>query len=239
MVLRTVVRHLCIGVASLLMALQTAGSAAANAPPIWTGVYAGIHGGYAWADVDYTFDIFFDDAETVSHSMSGRALGAHIGIQRQFNNIVAGLEVSYTDLDLSDTVESAVNENRFRRIEIDSLLLVTARLGYATDRWMAYIKGGYASAQVDTLVFAGGGGAGSATSDTVNGWTIGAGLELLCWRNFRLGVEYNYVHLNLGDRSGELPDEKPFEYRDFDDDIHMVTLRLSYLFGPRYVEPLK
>ncbi len=68
---------------------------------------------------------------------------------------------------------------------------------------------------------------------------IGAGLELLCWRNFRLGVEYNYVHLNLGDRSGELPDEKPFEYRDFDDDIHMVTLRLSYLFGPRYVEPLK
>jgi opacity protein-like surface antigen len=81
--------------------------------------------------------------------------------------------------------------------------------------------------------------AGSATSDTVSGWTIGAGLELLCWRNFRLGMEYNYVHLNLGGRSGQLPDYKPFEYRDFDDDIHMVTLRLSYLFGPRYVEPLK
>jgi hypothetical protein len=62
---------------------------------------------------------------------------------------------------------------------------------------------------------------------------------LLCWRNFRLGMEYNYVHLNLGGRSGQLPDYKPFEYRDFDDDIHMVTLRLSYLFGPRYVEPLK
>jgi hypothetical protein len=52
-------------------------------------------------------------------------------------------------------------------------------------------------------------------------------------------MEYNYVHLNLGGRSGQLPDYKPFEYREFDDDIHMVTLRLSYLFGPRYVEPLK
>ncbi len=239
MVLRSVVRRLCIGAAILVLAVQTAGSAAANAPPIWTGVYAGIHGGYAWADVDYTFDIFFDDAETVRHSMSGRALGGHVGVQRQFNNIVAGVEVSFTDLDLSDTVESTVIPNRFRQIEIDSLLLVTARLGYATERWMAYVKGGYASAQVDTLVYAGGGGAGSATSDTVGGWTIGAGVELLCLQNFRVGLEYNYVHLNIGNRDGFLPDEKPFEYRDFDDDIHMVTLRLSYLFGPRYVEPLK
>jgi outer membrane immunogenic protein len=238
MVLRSVVRHLCIAAAGLLMAVQTAGSAAANAPPIWTGVYAGIHGGYAWADVDYTFEFFAGD-DFINHSMSGRAIGGHVGVQRQFNNIVAGVEVSYTDLDLSDTVESTLIPNRFRHIEIDSLLLVTARLGYATERWMAYLKGGYASAQVDTLVYAGGGGAGSATSDTVSGWTIGAGLELLCWRNFRLGMEYNYVHLNLGGRSGQLPDYKPFEYRDFDDDIHMVTLRLSYLVGPRYVEPLK
>jgi hypothetical protein len=44
----------------------------------------------------------------------------------------------------------------------------------------------------------------------------------------------------MDDRSGRLvSDDKPFEYRDFDDDIHMVTLRLSYLFGPRLVEPLK
>jgi outer membrane immunogenic protein len=218
--------------------MLSAGSAVANAPPIWTGVYAGIHGGYAWADVDYTFDVFFVDPDPISHSMSGGALGGHVGIQQQFGNRVIGLEVSYTGLDLSDTVESSVIANRFRQIEIDSLLLVTARLGYATDRWMAYIKGGYASAEVDTRVYAGG-GAGSVTSGTAGGWTIGAGLEVLCWRNFRVGLEYNYVHLNVDDRGGILPDEKPFEYRDFDNDIHMMTLRLSYLFGPRLVEPLK
>ena len=237
--MRSFVRHLCAGVIVLVGLALSAGSAAANAPPIWAGVYAGIHGGYAWADVGYTFDIFFDDAERISHDMSGRAFGGHVGIQQQYGNRVIGLEVSYTDLDLSDTVESTVIPDRFRQIEIDSLLLVTARLGYATDRWMAYVKGGYASAQVDTLVYAGGGGTGSATSGTVGGWTIGAGLEMLCWRNFRVGLEYNYVHLNMDDRGGRLPDDKPYEYRDFDDDIHMVTLRLSYLFGPRYVEPLK
>jgi outer membrane immunogenic protein len=228
------------GVIAVVGLMLSAGSAVANAPPIWTGVYAGIHGGYAWADVDYTFDVFFVDPDPISHSMSGGALGGHVGIQQQFGNRVIGLEVSYTGLDLSDTVESSVIANRFRQIEIDSLLVITGRLGYATDRWMAYIKGGYASAQVDTLVHAGLGSAGSSTSGTVGGWTLGAGLEMLCWRNFRVGLEYNYVHLNMDDRSGRLvSDDKPFEYRDFDDDIHMVTLRLSYLFGPRLVEPLK
>jgi hypothetical protein len=41
------------------------------------------------------------------------------------------------------------------------------------------------------------------------------------------------------DRSGLLPDCKPFAYKDFDNDIHTVSARLSYKFGNDEHRPLK
>ena len=206
-------------------------------PPIWSGAYAGIHGGYGWAEVSYTFDTFAG-AETFNHSAHGWFAGGQVGVQQQFGRAVVGVEVSYSDLHLTDTAESTLLPGRFRQIDIDSLFMLALRIGYASDRWMAYVKGGYASANVDTLVYKSGAGPSSATSGRESGWMLGAGLGLICGRGFLLGLEYNYVHLDMGDRDGMLPDHKPFTYGGFDDDIHTVTLRLSYLFGS-YVEPLK
>jgi outer membrane immunogenic protein len=241
MVGRCGVRYLVGGVlGTILLVGQMAPSAAAEPPPapIWTGVYVGAHGGYGSADISYTFDTFVGP-ENFSHSPHDWFVGAHLGVQRQWGQFVAGLEVAYSDLNLTDTVESKLLPDRFRQIDIDSLFTLTARLGYASERWMAYVKGGYANANVDTLVY-GGGGTGSATSGRESGWTIGAGLDLICGRGFLLGLEYNYVQLNIDDRHGLLPDLKPFTYTRFDDDIHTVTVRLSYLFGrsPK-PEPLK
>jgi len=107
---------------------------------------------------------------------------------------------------------------------------------------MAYVKGGYASANVDTRVYSGAHpGPGSSTSGRESGWVIGAGLDVLCARGFLVGIEYNYVHLDIGDRDGLLPDDKPFTYTGFDGDIHTVSVRLTYRFGARETrhEPLK
>ena len=240
MFLRSIARCSWSALFAALLTVQAAASGTAHAPPapIWTGVYAGIHGGYAWADVSYTFNTFIPP-ETFDHGMGGGFVGGQVGAQRQFGNAVVGLEVSYSGVHLTDTIESVLLPGRYRQIDIDSLFMITARLGYATDRWMAYVKGGFASADVSTRVFMPGRGPGSFTSDTVGGWTVGAGVEVIRWRNFRLGLEYNYVHLNIGDRAGLLPDDKPFTYTNFDNDIHTVTLRLSYLFGNDFVEPLK
>jgi outer membrane immunogenic protein len=117
--------------------------------------------------------------------------------------------------------------------------LVTARLGYAFDHWMPYVKAGYAGANIDTLVYMGGGGTGSSTSGWENGWTVGAGLEFLCGRGFVLGLEYDYVRLDLDSRDGQFPDHKAFTYKSFDNDIHLFTARLSYKFGPSEPRPLK
>jgi opacity protein-like surface antigen len=104
---------------------------------------------------------------------------------------------------------------------------------------MPYVKAGYASANVDTLVYKGGSGTVSATSGREDGWFIGAGVDFFCARGFTLGLEYNYVKLDLDDRSGLLPDYKPFHYKDFDSDIHTVSARLSYKFGNYEHRPLK
>lgn len=241
MVLRCRAFGLWIGIVVALLMVQAAPGAASGPPPapIWSGVYAGVHGGYGWANASYTFDTFFGP-ENFSHSAHDWFGGGHIGAQKQFGRTVVGLEASYSGLHLTDTAESTLLPGRFRQIDIDSLMLITARIGYASDRWMAYVKGGYAMADVDTRVYKDGGGPGSVTSGRESGWTIGAGLDLICARGFLLGLEYNYVHLNTGDRSGLLPDLKPFTYTGFDDDIHTVTVRLSYLFGGEStVEPLK
>jgi outer membrane immunogenic protein len=216
---------------------------AAEAPPapIWSGLYLGVNGGYGSGKISYTFDSFLGP-EKINHSANDWFVGGQVGLQRQWGHLVAGIEASYYGLHLTDTVESKALANRFRQIDIDDLFTLTARLGYASDRWMAYVKGGYASANVDTRVYATGGGAGSPTSGRESGLTVGAGLDLICGHGFLVGLEYNYVHLNIGDRSGIFSpaDPKPFTYTKFDDDVHTVTVRLSYLFGasPR-PQPLK
>jgi outer membrane immunogenic protein len=226
-------RSLLGGLVGAMMMLGQAAPSAASGPPapIWSGVYAGIHGGHASADLGYTFVLGFVEDEKLDHNASGWFGGGHVGVQRQWGRYVAGVEASYSALNLSDTVESTVIQNRFRQVDIDDLFTLALRVGYAFDRWMPYVKAGYASASVDTKVFAGGGGTGSVTSGREHGWMVGAGVEFFRGRGLVLGLEYNYVRLDLDDRFGLLPDCKPFAYKDFDSDIHTVSARLSYKLG--------
>jgi len=78
------------------------------------------------------------------------------------------------------------------------LATVTARVGYAWDRWLAYAKGGYAGADVE-LTLADHVALVRASSDTwANEWTVGAGAEYALGRRFSLGVEYSFADLDTG-----------------------------------------
>jgi outer membrane immunogenic protein len=233
---------LSILAAALLLLQATPGSASdyPSPAPIWNGLYVGVHGGVASADLSYTFDSGVSSIlpEKFDHNPQGWFGGGQVGLQRQSGRLVVGVEASYSVLDLSDTLVST-QFLRFRHIEINDLFLLTARLGYAFDHWMPYVKAGYANASVDTLVYMPGGGTGSATRGREDGWTVGAGLEFLCGRGFVLGFEYDYVRLDVDDRSGQYPDHKTFTYKSFDNDIHMFSARLSYKFGSSEPRPLK
>jgi outer membrane immunogenic protein len=121
--------------------------------------------------------------------------------------------------------------------KISTLLLATARIGYAWDRSLLYVKGGYAGAGVrvsvsDTVCGPGDPqdcGAGS-DSNWRSGFTVGAGVEYAVTNNWIVGVEYDFARLgsasvNLGDANAR------YVFNDAERDVNMVLGRVSYKFG--------
>ena len=173
-----------------------------DAPFSWTGFYLGGHLGGAWSEIDKTqvsgSTHYYFPGQSVGLSDEGLFGGFHLGGQFQTGNFVFGAEVSWSDGDLSDTVRAqgpfALNSYE---ADISDVFTATARLGYAVDRWLGYVKGGYATADIDT----------SATevpafnhtgtsSERHDGWTVGGGIEYAVTNSIIVGVEYNYVDLD-------------------------------------------
>jgi outer membrane immunogenic protein len=82
----------------------------------WTGIYAGINGGYFWQDAGIS---------------DNGIVGGQVGVNIQRGNIVFGVE---TDLDAVTTAGDVY------------IGTVRGRLGVAADHWLFYGTGGYAYA---------------------------------------------------------------------------------------------
>jgi outer membrane immunogenic protein len=110
------------------------------------------------------------------------------------------------------------------------LLLVVGRLGYAQDNMLAYVKAGYASADVDLAFRLVGTTTAGSSSDREQGWTAGVGLEYAIRDNIILGIEYNYVRLNVDDRvlapSNVVTDNGGV-------DLQSILARVTFKFGAR------
>ena len=112
----------------------------------WSGFYAGVHAGALFAANQW--DLLTPGTD--EHTATGFAGGVQIGYQKQWGNMVAGVEISYTatDADVSSNT-TFLAATAALSTEVSNLLLVTGRLGYANDNLLAYLKAGYASADVD------------------------------------------------------------------------------------------
>jgi outer membrane immunogenic protein len=203
--------------------------------PLWTGFYVGAHLGGGWADVDWSNMVGYATAERVSHSPDGWVGGAQLGYNFQFSpNWVAGIEVSWSGASLSDSsisVVPVVDPDRRRSTDINQILTVTARLGYAWDRWLAYLKGGYAGAEIETSSLLISTGVRSNQDQWQNGWTIGGGLEYILTRNVTVGIEYNFIDLG-SDRITAHFNNGPCSGCGMDTDVQIQTLvgRLNFKF---------
>src|SRR6201991_1802818 len=144
----------------------------------WTGFYIGINGGGAWGDSKWdsvgTFDV------------SGAMIGGTVGYNWQFSQFVLGLEgdVDATWIDGSSTAACLAG----CKTSNSWLATVRGRVGYAFDRFLPYITGGFAVGNIkaSTPGFAGG-------DDTNAGWTVGGGLEFVIAGNWTAKAEYLYV----------------------------------------------
>jgi outer membrane immunogenic protein len=210
----------------------------AQAVSDWSGIYIGGKVGGAWSDINWTenFDEF--TAGGASFSPSSFQGGGFIGGNLQLGQWIFGLETSFIGMGLNQTV--AVSPVDSFTTKIDWLLFIEPRIGYSFDRTMVFVKGGWAGGNA-TLSATGPnvpGAIATATSeDFFDGWTIGGGIEYALHPSFIIGVDYQYVQLNLSTAAScdlcilGLPIGEASAVNG-DANISLVTLRASYLFGP-------
>ena len=218
-------------VSSKVTSIQTEDDFGFQAPTAfnWSGVYVGAHLGGAWGDVDWSG---VEDGR-VTHEVDGWLEGGHLGFNQQFGRWVGGVEVSLSDGNVESGDDDSFRRDFGTKTEIDSLFLATARLGYAFDRTLAYVKGGYASA--DVKLRGAEGDAAFSSSERQAGFTIGGGFEYALTNGVIFGLEYNRVelgsatHVAFATDGNDIVDAAPVRVEP--DVLHVAMARLSLKFG--------
>jgi outer membrane immunogenic protein len=191
-----------------LLTVSAAFGADLAAPPIapapppppftWTSCYAGgnVGGGFGQKDLNDTAGILSLTTGFTSGNLdiSGYMLGGQIGCDYQFaSNWVAGIEGAASGGDIGGKTTIAVpGDPATFKDTTDFLSSVTARAGYAWDRWMLYSKGGVGFVN-DRYNIAD--AAGTYNFDGVEtrlGWTAGVGVEWALWDDWSVKLEYDY-----------------------------------------------
>lgn len=184
----------------------------------WTGIYAGISGGYGkgashqgMTTAAYRgLGLYYGDLNE-SLAANGGLIGATLGYNHQFDRLVLGLEadVSYTGMrshgrQLDGNIwlpgDSAVQT---WTNTLTWLATLRGRVGFTFDRFLVYATGGLALGSItdrtryDYQDGAGGGGTSiDSSSKTHIGWTLGAGVEAAI--NQSLTAKIEYLHIDLG-----------------------------------------
>jgi outer membrane immunogenic protein len=226
----------------------------------WSGLYGGIHAGYALGDIDVAFESFsfpgmgsgFDE------QADGALVGGQLGYQAQFGALVAGVEGSFDagrvrgvarDAAAGDGFycDTGCRDEEYFASDVDNIVMLTGRVGWASGPWLSYVKAGYASADVtmrgsldvyaddcgSTPCIAGRG----QTSERHHGWVIGGGLERKITERLSLGFDYSLIDLGGGiDRGTSHTDVGPDEQVGVivlnvrPQPLHTLNVRLNYGF---------
>jgi outer membrane immunogenic protein len=195
---------------------------AVPAPPppfTWTSCYAGGNagGGFGQKDVNDTAGILSPSTGFASANLdiSGYMLGGQIGCDYQFaSNWVLGIEGAASGGDIGGkttfVTPGIAGDTATFKDTTDFLSSVTARAGFAWDRWMLYGKGGvgfvndrynvadaFASYNFDGV-------------ETRLGWTAGVGVEWALWDDWSVKLEYDYYdfgtrNVTFIEQSGAFP----------------------------------
>lgn len=176
----------------------------------WSGFYVGGHLGYAWSSEDARSTLTGITGVTDPDGFLG---GAQIGFNWQTGAFVFGIEAdwSWTNADGSTTIPAAITA------EHNWYGTATARVGYAVDNWLWYVKGGAAWLDADYTI------GGLTFGDTRTGWTVGTGLEWALGPNWSAKLEYNYMDFGKDTIGTVLPVE-------IDTQVHVVKAGVNYRF---------
>ncbi|KQW29163.1 hypothetical protein ASE36_11930 [Rhizobium sp. Root274] len=154
----------------------------------WTGGYAGIQGGYGWLDGH------FETAglNPLDGNFDGGSLGAFAGFNKQFsNNVVLGIEGDFdhnwNEQDLTTLFGTFTGTADWQGS-------VRGRLGYSFGRALVYASAGWAAAHVDAELVG-----VASTSETYNGYTVGAGVDYAVTDRIFGRLDYRYTDFGSKD----------------------------------------
>jgi outer membrane immunogenic protein len=158
----------------------------------WTGGYIGVHGGYAWGNLNV------ESGGMGGTDIKGGFGGGQIGYNWQSpgSNWVMGLEadVSGGDIGFSETILGLGSESS----RINVMGTARGRLGFVVmPQTLIYGTGGLAWAR--NKAEANDGFIAESSTATHIGWAAGAGIEHAFARNWTVKAEY--LHTDLGSES--------------------------------------
>ena len=226
--------------------------------PVWTwaGAYFGGHAGGGWgrtsawtSDFNCAVGNLCDTPGT--QNLGGWVVGGQAGARWQWGALVLGIEGTLAAADIRGndpaTCTPGVNTcigipggfDVHHDTKLQALYTATASIGWAFNRTLWYVKGGWAGGEVrrqssDVL--------GPAPATTffgghtrhATGWTDGTGIEYLVLQNLSLGIEYDYFRLhssafsNTIALSGTGAQAFATNASDIRLDVHQVVARANY-----------
>ena len=192
----------------------------------WTGFYVGGHFGYGGGSLGPGTNPLPEQGVLFPTSVTGVIGGYQVGYNRELaNRIVLGVEADATFTAPPDPAALGRMPQTTFNSTIDYVGTARGRIGYAFDRIMPYVTGGFAWGHTSALI---NDGSGASVGYTQFGWTAGAGVEFAVSGNWSAKLEYEYVDMNRQryDLSGFLLPGVVIDPR-----IHLLKFGLNYHIG--------
>jgi len=205
-------------------------------PPVidWSGFYIGVDGGWQGSRIGLSSP--GDSLSYAPHHNSG-AVGGFVGVQRQFGQIVLGVEGGYLAgfgrASLGDTPSISIfvpGGAGTAQAKLRDIWSVGGRIGWAAGNWMPYVTGGFAngSFQFDAQDSE---QTERARANTSGGY-IGGGIDLAVTSNWIVGAEYRHYAFSAKTVSGVSSLDSPEPVR-FAPSTDTIVGRISYKFDWR------
>lgn len=171
-----------LGTSALAADLPTHKSAPEMAPQeyafSWTGFYAGVNGGYGWG----------------TNGATGGLVGGTLGYNYQIGQVVIGAEGDFDFASIGETTSYPFGV--FEKTRLNSLMTERLRLGYAMDRTLLYVTGGYAGGSVRQSLWDVPNALSVSQDSWRNGYALGGGVEYAFTNHISAKAEYLYTQFN-------------------------------------------
>lgn len=162
-------------------------------PFSWSGFYVGVNAGYAWGKADLSSSVGTFTTDTQNGYLAGVTLGYNLQTGVWVWGIEGDIDYAWIKGNAVNTVGTGCAGGGGCDIKNSFFATARGRVGYAWDRFLPYLTGGaaFGNSKISAP-------AGTSSTKTNVGWTVGAGLEYAFLGNWSAKAEYLYADLGNG-----------------------------------------